>query len=64
MRVFRAAEMKSPEVRDALSGTLVYAAQHHQVIARFGLFPHRDTLLGPRSTEAELAIMEEKGTGF
>lgn len=40
-----------------------YAQAHHQVIARFGRFPHRNTILGRPSTAEELAYMERHG-GF
>lgn len=60
----RAAETESPEVRDALSANLVFAAQHRQLIARFGRFPHRNAALGRQSTPEELAFIEEKGMGF
>ncbi len=40
-----------------------YAEQHRQVIAQFGRFPHRNTILGRQSTAAELAYLQEHG-GF
>jgi len=42
---------------------LRYAAAHRDVIARFGRFVHRNTLLGRESTAAELAYLEQHG-GF
>ena len=58
------AQHETHEISVAISGALVYAAQHRQVIARFGRFPHRNAVLGRQSSEVELAFMEEKGTGF
>lgn len=44
-------------------GYLQFAHQHRDIIARFGRFPHRNTVLGRTSTEAELAYLET-GTTF
>jgi uncharacterized protein (DUF924 family) len=40
-----------------------YAIAHRDVIARFGRFPHRNTLLGRESTAAELEYLNSHG-GF
>lgn len=40
-----------------------YAVAHRDVIARFGRFPHRNTLLGRQSSPEELAYLEQHG-GF
>tara|TARA_R110001599_G_scaffold353885_1_gene602461 strand:+ start:34488 stop:35078 length:591 start_codon:yes stop_codon:yes gene_type:complete len=40
-----------------------YAVAHRDVIARFGRFPHRNTILGRESTAEELAYLEKHG-GF
>ena len=51
----------------ALFGTMglhemVYYAQLHlDIIARFGRFPHRNPVLGRRSTEAEIAFLQAGG---
>ena len=39
-----------------------YARLHHDVIIRFGRFPHRNSVLGRRMTEAEQAYLD--GGGF
>lgn len=36
-----------------LGSSLDFARSHHRMIARFGRFPHRNAVLGRRSTEAE-----------
>jgi len=36
-----------------------YARAHHELIARFGRFPHRNAMLGRESTPEELAAMAE-----
>ncbi|WP_426664423.1 DUF924 family protein [Rhodanobacter aciditrophus] len=38
-----------------------YARIHHDVIARFGRFPHRNAVLGRDSTAAERAFLDEGG---
>ena len=43
-------------------GYLQYAHQHRDIIARFGRFPHRNSVLGRSSTEAELAYLEHGST--
>jgi uncharacterized protein (DUF924 family) len=35
-----------------------FARAHHRMIARFGRFPHRNAVLGRRSTPAEIAAVE------
>ena len=42
---------------------LQFAHQHRDIIGRFGRFPHRNSVLGRTSTEAELAYLE-KGPSF
>ncbi len=43
---------------------LRYAVAHRDVIAEFGRFPHRNAILGRRSTEAEEAYLKRPGAGF
>jgi len=38
-----------------------YARHHADIIARFGRFPHRNVILGRKSTEEELAYLSEGG---
>ena len=40
-----------------------YAQAHYDVIARFGRFPHRNAILGRKSTPEELAYLQKHG-GF
>lgn len=40
------------------SFTFSYARSHYRMIARFGRFPHRNKVLGRKSTSAELAAIE------
>ena len=52
------------ELRGSLAAGVQYAKKHHDIIERFGRFPHRNTLLGRESTPAELAFIAEPGSGF
>ena len=36
-----------------------YAIRHHDIIVRFGRFPHRNAVLGRASTAEELAFLQE-----
>jgi uncharacterized protein (DUF924 family) len=42
------------EFRGFCEGTLAYARQHREVIAKFGRYPYRNQVLGRASTAAEL----------
>ena len=45
--------------------TCLRAAQrHYDIIARFGRFPHRNEVLGRRSTAAEVVFLREPGSRF
>ncbi|KAF0813013.1 hypothetical protein IGB42_02409 [Andreprevotia sp. IGB-42] len=48
----------------ALSGFYRYAVMHHDVIARFGRFPHRNAILQRTSTPAEAEYLAQPGSGF
>ena len=43
---------------------LDYARRHHDVIERFGRFPHRNAVLGRPDTDAEQAYLAQPGSGF
>lgn len=40
------------------------ARRHHEIIARFGRFPHRNAALGRESTPEELAFLKEPRSSF
>lgn len=46
------------------AGLLDYAVRHHEIIARFGRFPHRNTVLGRPSTAEERAFLTQPGAAF
>ena len=41
-----------------------YACEHHDIIERFGRFPHRNRILGRESTEEELAYLADGAPSF
>ena len=43
---------------------LEWAQKHHQIIVRFGRFPHRNAVLGRISTPEEKAFLMEPGSSF
>lgn len=50
--------------RPEFEGFLRFAKRHHEIIQRFGRFPHRNRVLGRESTPEELAFLQEKGSSF
>jgi len=48
----------------ALSGLLEWARRHHDIVARFGRFPHRNVVLGRQSTAEETEFLKQPGSGF
>jgi len=43
-----------------LEGNSRFALHHHDIVEKFGRFPHRNEALGRRSSEAELAYLNSK----
>ena len=60
VRLFTRLATAAPE----LAHMLDYAHKHRAIIARFGRFPHRNAILGRRSTAEELAFLETPGSHF
>jgi len=48
----------------ALAGLLEWAQRHHDVVARFGRFPHRNAVLGRASSDEEAAFLLTPGSSF
>jgi uncharacterized protein (DUF924 family) len=44
--------------------TVDYALRHHDIVARFGRFPHRNAILGRVSTPEEIEFLKEEGSSF
>lgn len=50
--------------RDYFTGNVHYAREHHDIIERFGRFPHRNRILGRESTEEELRYLADGAPTF
>ena len=48
----------------ASKSTYEYAVAHHNIIARFGRFPHRNAILGRPSTDEEYLFLTQPGSSF
>ncbi|MEW6707525.1 MAG: DUF924 family protein [Pseudomonadota bacterium] len=48
----------------ALAGYADYARRHHEIIQRFGRFPHRNAILGRACTPEEAEFLKQPGSGF
>jgi uncharacterized protein (DUF924 family) len=63
--LFEALSAVLPEAeRPAVAQSVKAARQHRDIIARFGRFPHRNTILGRQSSEAELTFLTQPGSSF
>jgi uncharacterized protein (DUF924 family) len=51
-------------VRKSAEFLFDYARRHHEIIARFGRFPHRNAVLGRTSTPEEEAFLREPNSSF
>ncbi|MGP1386730.1 MAG: DUF924 family protein [Thainema sp.] len=51
-------------VEPQFASTLDYAVRHRDVIAQFGHFPHRNTILGRETTPAEAEFLQQPGSSF
>jgi uncharacterized protein (DUF924 family) len=53
-----------PSARATFEDFTTFAIRHRDVIARFGRFPHRNSILGRESSPAELAFLNEPNSSF
>jgi uncharacterized protein (DUF924 family) len=62
----KADQARSIELFTALGNplNLDFAIRHKDIIDRFGRFPHRNAILGRKSTEEETAFLREPGSSF
>ncbi len=60
LRLFAQLGQHHPE----LAGLLEWARKHHDIVARFGRFPHRNAALGRASTAEEAEFLKQPGSGF
>ena len=49
---------------NGIANNLEFEHKHKRIIERFGRYPHRNAVLGRRSTEAELEFLKQPGSGF
>lgn len=59
-----AALASTVELGRCFEGFLSFARQHHDIIDRFGRFPHRNKYLGRADTDAERAFLSDGGAKF
>ena len=63
--LFTALQSRAPPGSETqFAGFAEYARKHHEVIARFGRFPHRNALLGRPSSREEQQYLEQGGERF
>jgi uncharacterized protein (DUF924 family) len=53
-----------PELRDHIGEALGYAKLHADIVARFGRFPHRNSILDRTNTGEEAVFLTEPGSSF
>jgi uncharacterized protein (DUF924 family) len=56
----RACELMKP-LGEELYG---WAVKHKVIVERFGRFPHRNEILGRKSTPEEIEFLKQPGSGF
>jgi uncharacterized protein (DUF924 family) len=61
--LFETLALQNPR-NPAIAEALEYARRHHDIIARFGRFPHRNAALGRESTPEEVAFLQEPDSSF
>ncbi len=54
----------APELRPSFQGYLDFARRHREVIERYGRFPHRNAILGRKSTADEISFLQRPGSSF
>ncbi|WP_020675779.1 DUF924 family protein [Geopsychrobacter electrodiphilus] len=57
-------ESVDDRLKDAFVGFFDYAVRHHDIIVRFGRFPHRNKVLGRTSSAEELRFLLQPGSSF
>ena len=50
--------------KNGIQSNLDFEIKHKQIIERFGRYPHRNGILGRRSTEEEIEFLQQPGSGF
>ena len=60
LRLYKRLVAEAPELQNMLD----YAQRHHDVVQRFGRFPHRNAILGRQSTAEEIEFLKQPGSRF
>lgn len=62
---FQQLKADSPEsFQAAASGFIDFAQRHKDIVDRFGHFPHRNDILGRKSSDEEVEFLKQPGSGF
>lgn len=65
LRCFEAlARAAAPAFKKDYDSFYDYCRRHHDIIARFGRFPHRNAMLGRASTPEEIEFLKQPGSSF
>src|SRR5574341_162649 len=56
--------LSPPSLASMVSEFRKYAEMHHVIIERFGRFPHRNEILGRKSTPEEIEFLKQPGSSF
>jgi uncharacterized protein (DUF924 family) len=64
VQLFTSLAGEDPKRDDLWSGFADFAELHHDIIQRFGRFPHRNAALGRASSDREKAWLEAGGAAF
>lgn len=59
LRFRRLLDTCPPELQNTLARNLEFAQLHHDIVAKFGRFPHRNAALGRTSTPAEKDFLKD-----
>jgi uncharacterized protein (DUF924 family) len=62
VRHYEALAQDFPDHASVAEGFLKFAREHAEIIERFGRYPHRNRVLGRKSTDEELAFLEHGPT--
>ncbi|MGH1487374.1 MAG: DUF924 family protein [Cellvibrionaceae bacterium] len=49
---------------NGIQSSLDFEIKHRTIIERFGRYPHRNSILNRKSTEAEIAFLKQPGSSF
>ena len=54
----------APPMASIIAKSKVYAEKHYLIIEKFGRFPHRNEIIGRKSTPDEIKFLRESGSSF